>query len=133
MSHMGVAAPGTRRGTRLHRVPVVAHPVARLHDDQIEPQRQVRQQRTVGQRATLEKAVRRRADARALPVVDGLFGQAEVTTGPPADLDGDQLARRSRVDRHEIQLVTADVDVPRQDRPASRYQPLGDQRLRGVA
>ena len=66
-------------------------------------------------------------------MVDRLFGESEITPRPPAHLHDHQGGRRARVDRHEIELVSADVDVPGKDRPAGVDQPLGDERLGGVA
>ena len=52
---------------------------------------------------------------------------------PPADLDDHERGRRARVDRHEVDLMTADMDVPSQDRPARLEQPRGDQAFGTVA
>ena len=43
-------------------------------------------------------------------------------------------ARRwTRVDRHEVDLMATDMDVPGQDRPANGRETVGDQRLGGIA
>ena len=69
----------------------------------------------------------------SLPVVHGLLCQAVVTAGPPAHLDDDQRGRRTGIDRHDVDLVTADVDVPGQDSPAAGGQAVGDEGLGGIA
>ena len=51
-----------------------------------------------------------------------------VATGPRRP----RARRRTRVDRHEIELVATDMDVPGQDGPARLDQPVSDQRLGGV-
>jgi hypothetical protein len=106
---------------------MVPDPVARLHYDQIEPKRQMRQRRTVRQGATLEESEGRRPDPRPLAVIDGLLGQAEVSASAPANLDGNERGRRPRIDGHDVQLVAADADVPGQDRPTGRGQSVGDE------
>ena len=85
-----------------------------------------------GQRPTVEQAVRGGPDPRSLAVVDGLLGQPELAAGAPADLDDDERRRRTRVDRHEVELVATDMDVPGQDGPASLREPVGDERLGGI-
>ncbi len=58
------------------------------------------------------------ADAGPLPMIDRLLGQAEVARSPPAHLDDHQRGRRPGIDRDEVQLVSPDMDVPTEDRPA---------------
>jgi hypothetical protein len=113
-------------------VPVVPHPAARFDDYEIEPQRQSWDARAVRQRAAVEQAIGSGADPDALSVVDGLLGQAELATRPPADLHDHQRGRRARVDRHEIELVTTDMDVPGQDGPTGVRESSGDQRFGGI-
>jgi hypothetical protein len=71
-------------------------------------------------------------DEAALAPVDRLLSQPERPTSSPADLDDDERHGRARVDRYEIDLVATDMDVPGEDRPASRDQPTGNQRLGGI-
>ena len=97
-------------------------PTRRLDHDQVEPDRQPRQVDAVGQHASIEQAVRRHPDVRPLAVVDGLLRQPEAPRRAPADLDDHERGRRTRVDRHEIELVAADMDVPGQDGPARRRE-----------
>ena len=66
-------------------------------------------------------------------MIDGLLRQPEGPADPPAHLDDDEGRRRSRVHSDEVQLVPADVDVARQDRPAGRDEVLRDEGLSGIA
>ena len=79
---------------------MVADPVAWLHDDQIEPQREARDGVAVWKGSAIEQAVRRGTDARSLSMIDGLLGESEVAAGSPADLDHHEGGGRTRVDRH---------------------------------
>ena len=115
-----------------HRVPVVADAAAGLDDDEVEPQRQPREWRAVRQRPAIEQAVSGCPDARPLPVIDRLLGQTERPVGAPADLDHHERGGRTRVDRHEVELVTTDMDVPGQDEPASLRESVRDERLGGI-
>ena len=66
-----------------------------------------------GRRAEVEQAVGRGTDPRALRVVDGLLGQAEGRgRARQRTSTTTSAARRTRVDRHEIELVATDMDVP---------------------
>jgi hypothetical protein len=101
-----------------------------LDDDEIDARRQPREPRTVRQAATLEQPTDSNPEPPALPKVDRFLGQPEVTAGPPADLDRNQLARRTRIDRKNVDLASPDVDVPPDDLPArelqrTRSKPLG--------
>ena len=64
---------------------------------------------------------------RPLSVIHGLLGQAESARGSPADLDDHQRGWRTRIDRHEIQFVAADMDVPGQNGPTTCQEPDQDQ------
>ena len=116
---------------------MVTHPRAfvgagrRLDDDQVHPNRQVRRRCAVRQ-AVLEQTAHRGAEVTPLPAVEGLLGHAEVAAPTPANLDDDEGGRRTRVDRHEIELVATDMDVPGEDGPARFAQPRGDEHLGGV-
>jgi hypothetical protein len=66
-------------------------------------------------------------------VVDRLLGKPVRAAAAPADLDHHERGRRARVDRHEIQLVATDVDVPGEDRPTGLDQPTGNERFCGIA
>jgi hypothetical protein len=102
-------------------------PLAGLDDDKVEAQGKV------GQRVALEEGVCGLMDARALAVVHGLLGEAEVAPSSPADLDDDERLGRTGIDRDEVELVSPDVDIPPQDAPAGHPQPVGDERLGGIA
>jgi hypothetical protein len=68
----------------------------------------------------------------ALAEVERLFGESEVASAPPADLDHHEHRRRTRVDRHEVELVATDMDVPGEDGPARFDQPMSDQSFGGI-
>jgi hypothetical protein len=112
--------------------PRLPSPFTGLNDDQIEPDRQPRYDGTAGQHAPIEQPVRREPDARALAVIHGLLAEAETARRPPTHFDDDERARRTRVDRHEIELVASDMDVPGQDGPTGLEQSTEDQRFGGV-
>src|SRR6266566_6535852 len=102
-----------------------------LHGDQVDPDRQPRDGSSVGQ-AILEQPADGRPKVGSLAVVEGLLGEPEVPPAAPANLDDDEERRRTRVDRHEIELVATDMDVPGQDGPALIAQASSDQLLGGV-
>ena len=103
----------------------------RFHRDQVDPDRQSRDRPSVGQ-AILEQPADGRPQVGTLAVVEGLLGEPEIPPAAPADLDDHQARWRTRVDRHEIELVATDMDVPGQDGPACFAQPNRDQILGGV-
>jgi hypothetical protein len=105
----------------------MTQPIPGLDHDQVEPEGESRDRRAVGQRPSIEKTVRGGTDPYALAVVDRLLGKAERALGSPPDLDHDERRGWTRIDRHQVDLVPTDVDVPCQDRPAGRGQPLRDQ------
>ena len=107
--------------------------IRRFDDDQVEPERQVRHRDATRQAAAFDELPRRPTDERALAVIDRLLGEAERATASPADLDDDERGRRARVDRHEIELVATDMDVPGENRPTGVDQPTGNERFRGIA
>ncbi len=65
-------------------------------------------------------------------MVDRLLGQPITATRAPAHLDDYQRGWRTRVDRHEIEFVATDMDVPGQDGPTSFRESRGDQRFGGI-
>ena len=65
-------------------------------------------------------------------MVDRLLGQTESATRPPADLDHDERRGRTRVDRHEIEFVATDMDVPGQDGPTSFRESRRDELFGGI-
>ena len=102
-----------------------------LDGDQVDPDMESRESLAVGQ-AVLEQSADGRAQVAALAVVERLLGEPEVAPAAPADLDDDQDRRRTRVDRHEIELMATDMDVPGQDGPARFAQSCGNELLSGV-
>lgn len=112
--------------------PRLPSPVARLDHDEVEPEWQSRDGVAVRERAAIEQPVRRLSDSGSLAVIDRLLGKPEAARAPPADLDDDERGRWTRVDRHEIELMAADMDVPGQDGPTSLDQPVQDQRFGGI-
>ena len=83
--------------------------------------------------AALEQVVGGVAHPGALAVVHGLLGQPEVAPSAPAHLDDDERPRRAGIDGDDVQLVAADTDGPREDRPAGGDQAVDDDLLRGIA
>jgi hypothetical protein len=112
---------------------VVAQPATGLDDDQVEPEREMRNAYTRGQGAEVEQAVRRRAETRPLAMVDSLLGQAKGATAPPAHLHDHERRRWTRIDRDDVEFIPSDVDIPRQDRPAVIREPIGGRDLGRVA
>jgi len=115
---------------------MVAEPLGRacrggLDGDQVDPDRESREASSVGQ-AVLDQSADCRTQVAALAVVECLLGEPEVPPTAPTDLDDDEERRRTRVDRHEIELVATDMDVPGQDGPARFAQSRGDKLLGGV-
>jgi hypothetical protein len=105
----------------------------RLDQDEIETQREVWQRRPVGEPAAVEEAERRIAEPPPLAPVERLFGDPEVTSRPPADLDCNERRGRSGVDGNDVELATTDVDVAGKDRPPGGDEVVGDGRFGRVA
>jgi len=110
-----------------------AHLNCRLNEHEIEPQREVWQRPAVREPAAVEQAESGLAHPSPLPPVERLLGQSEFAPRAPADLDGHEGPARARVDGNDVQLVTADVEVPGEDRPAEGLEAGGDQRLGRIA
>jgi hypothetical protein len=104
-----------------------------LDDDDVEAGLQRGQRPAIRQHAGGDDPRGCFADTAPLSEVDGLLGEAEGTTRPEADLNDHEPRRRARVDRHEIELMTTDMDVPGEDRPALLRQSFRDEGLRVVA
>ena len=109
-----------------------ATPWIGLDRNEVEAQRKRRNGRPIRERDAVEQRVRRVAEVPALAVVDGLLRKPEVAPAAPADLDDHEHRRRARVDRHEIELVATDMDVPGEDDPAGFAQPRTDESLGGI-
>jgi hypothetical protein len=108
-----------------------ARPLARFDDDEVHAHRQPRDGRAA-RKPILEQPAQRGAKVAALAVVERLFWEPEVAPPTPADLDDHEHRRRARVDRHEVELVATDMDVPGEDGPARFHQPIGDQSFGGI-
>jgi hypothetical protein len=112
---------------------MMTHPSLGLDDHEIEPQWESRNGGTIRKSPTIEEAKRRRPHPRPFAVIDGLLGQAVSAAGAPTHLDDDQRGRRTRVDRHEIEFVATDMDVPGQDGPTQVPETRSDECLGGIA
>ena len=104
-------------------------------DDEVEPERE-------GARNGVDPSGSRpsssSAQAAATEVRRACGGRPSPPASPksrrraPADLDDHERRRRARVDRHEVELVATDMDVPGEDGPAGFAQPRADESLGGV-
>ena len=112
--------------------PGLSSTLARFDDGEVEADRQPGQSHAVGQHAPVEQAVRGKAKTGPLAMIDRLLTETEAARCPPADFDDHEAGRRTRVDRHEIELMAADMDVPGQDAPTGLEQSDEDQRFGGV-
>ena len=107
--------------------------LARFNHNEIEPHGQPGQLHVAGQCAAIQQRVCRESQVASLPVIDRFFGQAEVPRRAPSHLDDHEARGWARVDRHEVDLVATDMDVPGQDGPPLFAEPGGDERLGGIA
>jgi hypothetical protein len=101
-------------------------PRARLDHHEVEPERKVRRI------CCLKPAPGGLPQPGPLAPVDRLLREPEVTARSPAHLDNHEGARRPRVDRDQVKLRPADVDLPSQDRPAGVRQRPRNPGLGGV-
>jgi hypothetical protein len=115
------------------RVPAGVAGLARLDDDEVEADGELRKGRSVRKPSELDESPGRGPDAAALAVVDGFLTGSVFPRPAAPHLDNDELPRRARVDRHEIELVATDMDVPGKDRPAGGSEPVRHERLGCVA
>lgn len=80
---------------------------------------------------------KRRSRTPEVPLLDGregLFDQPVVARASRSHFDDDEPSRRPRVERQDVDLVTADPDVSAQHAPASVCEALGHEGLgRGTA
>jgi hypothetical protein len=106
---------------------------SRLNEHEIEPQREVWQRPAVRKPAAVEQPESGLPHPAPLPPVERFLRQPEFAPRAPADLDGHEGPARARVDGDDVQLVTADVEVPGEDRPAEGLEAGGDQSLGGIA
>jgi hypothetical protein len=97
-------------------------PNGRLHRDQVHAHGQHGQRSAVREHARSHQSSDRTAQVPALAPVERLLRQAEAAIAPPADLDDHERRWRSRIDRHEVELTTADANMTTEDRPALRRE-----------
>lgn len=105
----------------------------RFDHHEVEPEWEMRDRRAIRKDSTIEQSVRGRSNADPLAVIDGLLGQAEITTASPAHLDDHERRGRPRIHGHQVELMAADVEVPTEDGPARFGEPCGDHLLRRVS
>lgn len=124
-------ATSVRPGLVLERVAVEPSPetLARpgLNDREVYRDRQARQGRTIREAATLEQTGDTDAKECPLAMVERFLGTAELARPAPANLDDNEPRRRARVRRKDVQLTPAETQVPAENLPAERHQPLADQ------
>jgi hypothetical protein len=107
---------------------VVSHPqlpaatLRRLDDDEIESDRQTWQPCPIGKATTVEQPADRRPEPTPLAEVECLLGQTEVAARPPPDLDHNEVARRTGIDREDVDLPAPDVHIPTENMPAGELQ-----------
>ncbi len=92
-------------------------------DDQVDPERQVREAGPIGEAAPVEEAQDGTPDVPSLPRIERVFGQAERSIPPPADLDDHEGGARPRLDRHDVELAMSDPHLTPQDPPGGAFQP----------
>jgi hypothetical protein len=102
-------------------------------DDKVEAERERRHHRAVGQRGAVDQPVACPMEKAPLAMVDRLLREPEIAPPAPTNLDDHEGPGRARVGRHEVDLVTADMDVPGKNGPASRDQPIGRERFGGIS
>lgn len=107
--------------------------LARLDDDKVESEAQGWEGPSVRQRAGRHHRPGGIPEMAALPEVDRFLGQPERPGCAQADFDDHESLWRARVDRHEIELVATDMDVPGEDRPAGLRQPFRDEGFGTIA
>ncbi|HEX9045257.1 MAG TPA: hypothetical protein VF802_09540 [Candidatus Limnocylindrales bacterium] len=104
-----------------------------LGDDEIDGGIRAGEGSPIGKSADREEAQQPGADVVAFSTVECLFGQAELAARSPANLDGDQPARRPRVESHDVELVAADADLPREEGPSEAFEMGGHECFGRVA
>ena len=107
--------------------------ISRLHDHEVEPQREVRNLRPVRERPALQEPIGRGADPDTLAGTHRLLGQTKRPIGAPPDLDDHEYRRWPRVNADQVQLMPTDVHVPAEDRPASSGELIRNELLGGIA
>ena len=100
-----------------------------LHGDEVHPDGQRREPRTVGQLARADQAGDRAPEMVTLAPAEGVFRQAKRPGAPPAHLDHHEPRRRSRVKRDQVELTAADADMTSQDEPTRGDETIRDRLL----
>lgn len=103
-----------------------------LDHHQVDPDGQAGQRGSTRE-PVLDQPPDRDSEMGALSMVEALLSEPERPRSTPANLDDDQLDRRSRVDGDDVQLAAPDPDVPSEDRPAPARQVGRDRGLRVIA
>ena len=79
----------------------------RLNHDEVDADWQPRKRTAVGKSGRRKEATDRPPQPRPFAPVKSLFGQPEVATAAPADLDDDERPWRAGIDRDDIELAVA--------------------------
>ena len=103
-----------------------------LDDDEVEPERQVRQSPSVRQTAG-DQRQRGAPKVTLLAPIQRLLRKAVPPVGPPPNLDDDERCRRPWIDGDDVQLVPAHPEVPPQERPVHPGKAAGDQLLCSIS
>lgn len=96
-------------------------------DHEVEAKAEWWQLTAVRERAGRDHRPRGVADVATLAEVDGLLRETERPARPEPDLDDHESRRRAGVDGDEIDLVSADANVPAEDRPALELEAIRDE------
>jgi hypothetical protein len=99
-------------------VTIVSWGSARLEDDEVHPHGERRDSAAVREPAGSPDGGTGPPQSKELAAVDRLLRQAEVAAAAKTDLDHHEPGRWPRIDSHDVELGTADVDVAPEDVPA---------------
>ena len=97
---------------------MMAEPASWLDHDQVEAEWEHGHWLAVGLPPGVPELESGAMQARPLATIDGLLGQAEVAPRPPSDLDDHERRRRSRIDGEQVDLRSADTELPPEHPPA---------------
>ena len=104
-----------------------------LDDDQVDTHDRTGQPPPVGQGAALDQPADGGSQLGPLPPIERLLGQAVIAARPPSDLDEHDGRRWAWLEGDDVDLRSAEADVPAGNGPAQPGEVIGDQRLGGVA
>jgi len=96
-----------------------------LQDHEIQADREIRQDRPIGESTCFEQPPDAGPEMGELAVIHRLLGQPEVATATPAHLDDHEDPRRAGIHRHEVQLRSSRAHAAAEEPPAPRGQPGG--------